>query len=110
MTQEAKDRILEWLFSQGTSTVLLVCILSFMAYEKTTLEPLRAEKIAAETRMASQEIADRMSQTSMAIAEKHRDAIDRIIASHERERDVFLAMLQIKTSEIRSEMRSASPH
>jgi hypothetical protein len=81
VTQDAKERILEWLFSQGTSTVLLCCILGFMAYDKITLEPQRAKS----QQDANQELALR-----------HVDAIKQVIASHERERDVFLAMLQIK--------------
>ena len=78
MTQDVKDRILEWMFQQGVSTVLLCGILAFMGYAVVFIVPSHIDQI------------ERGYQRNAEITAK---AIEAIAASHDRDRQMFVDLL-----------------
>lgn len=80
-----KDRLAEWLFSQGVSTVLLVAILAAIAYgghhAMTTAIPKHLEQI---------------QRGYKEVSEDHRQTVKEIVDSNERERKVLHDWLREK--------------
>jgi hypothetical protein len=82
MTIETKERILEWVFQQGVSTVLLCGILAFMGYAVIFIVPSHIDQI------------EKGYQRNAEITAK---AIEAIAASHDRDRQMFIDLLNGRT-------------
>ena len=78
MTQDTKDRILEWVFQQGVSTVLLCGILVFIAYAVLKVAPIHI-----------QQIEDGYQRN----AEILNKSLERLADSHDRDREMFIQLL-----------------
>ncbi len=82
MTDETKDyvkrRVLDWLFNQGASTIILIGILGFLGYAAIFLAPVHIDMI----KQGYKDIADVNSQT-----------IKNIVESHDRDRQMFIDLL-----------------
>jgi len=78
VTQEVKERVLEWVFQQGVSTVLLCGILAFMGYAVVFIVPSHIDQI------------EKGYQRNADITAK---AIEAISASHDRDRQMFIDLL-----------------
>jgi hypothetical protein len=78
VTQDTKERILEWVFQQGVSTVLLCGILAFMGYAVIFIVPSHIDQI------------EKGYQRNAEITAK---AIEAIAASHDRDRQMFVDLL-----------------
>jgi hypothetical protein len=78
MTQDTKDRILEWVFQQGVSTVLLCGILVFIAYAVLQVAPIHI-----------QQIEDGYQRN----AEILNKSLERLADSHDRDREMFIQLL-----------------
>ena len=78
MTQDTKDRILEWVFQQGVSTVLLCGILVFIAYAVLKVAPIHIQQIE-DGYQRNAEILNR--------------SLERLADSHDRDREMFIQLL-----------------
>lgn len=78
MSDDTKNKILNWLLQQGVSTVLLCAILGFMGYGIIWIVPSHLELI------------QRGYEKN---ASQFTDALDNVVAAHERDREMFLRML-----------------
>ena len=78
MTQDTKDRILEWVFQQGVSTVLLCGILLFIAYAVLKVAPIHIDQI---------------EQGYQRNAEILNKSLERLAESHDRDRQMFIELL-----------------
>ena len=78
MTDQTKDAVIDWLKQQGVSTVLLFAILAFLGYAAIFLAPLHIDMI----KQGYKDIADVNSQT-----------IKNIVESHDRDRQMFVDLL-----------------
>lgn len=78
MTSDAKEKLIEWLFSQGVSTVLLCGILVFLAYGVIVLVPTHIAQIEE----GYGRNAEIMSKS-----------LDKIADSHDRDRQMFIDLL-----------------
>ena len=78
MTIETKEAIIDWLKQQGVSTVLLCAILAFIGYAVVFLVPVHLTMI----KDGYKEVSERNSQT-----------IEKIVESHEKDRQMFVDLL-----------------
>jgi hypothetical protein len=78
VTDQTKDAVIDWLKQQGVSTVLLFAILAFLGYAAIFLAPLHIDMI----KQGYKDIADVNSQT-----------IKNIVESHDRDRQMFVDLL-----------------
>lgn len=78
MTQDTKYRILEWVFQQGVSTVLLCGILVFIAYAVLKVAPIHIDQI---------------EQGYQRNAEILNKSLERLADSHDRDRQMFIELL-----------------
>lgn len=79
MTQDAKEKLVDWLFQQGVSTVLLCGILCFMGYAVIYVVPTHIDQIDK----GYQRNADSLSKS-----------LERIVESHDRDRRLFIDLIQ----------------
>lgn len=79
MTDNAKEKLIDWLFSQGVSTVLLFAILAFLAHGVVVLVPTHIKQIEE----GYGRNAEMMSRS-----------LDKISDSHDRDRQMFIDLLQ----------------
>lgn len=78
MTIDTKEAIIDWLKQQGVSTVLLCAILAFIGYGVVFLVPVHIEMI----KDGYKEITDR-----------HAITVEKIVESHDRDRQMFIDLL-----------------
>ena len=78
MTIDTKEAIVDWLKQQGVSTVLLVAILAFIGYGVVFLVPLHIQMI---------------KDGYKEIAERHAITVEKIVESHDRDRQMFVDLL-----------------
>lgn len=78
MTQDAKEKLIEWIFQQGVSTVLLCGILVFIAYAVLKVAPVHIDQI------------EKGYQRNAEILNK---SIDKMMESHDRDRQMFVDLL-----------------
>jgi inner membrane protein involved in colicin E2 resistance len=78
VTIDTKEAIIDWLKQQGVSTVLLCAILAFIGYAVVFLVPVHIAMI----KDGYKEVAERNSQT-----------IEKIVESHEKDRHMFVDLL-----------------
>jgi hypothetical protein len=78
VTIDTKEAIIDWLKQQGVSTVLLCAILVFIGYGVIFLVPVHIEMI----KDGYKEITDR-----------HAVTIEKIVDSHDRDRQMFVDLL-----------------
>lgn len=78
MTIDTKEKVIEWLFQQGVSTVLLVAILTFLGYAVTVMVPKHFDQI------------EKGYGRNAEITAK---AIESIAASHDRDRQMFIDLI-----------------
>jgi hypothetical protein len=78
VTVETKEKVLEWVFQQGVSTVLLCGILAFMGYAVVFIVPTHIDQI------------EKGYQRNAEITAK---AIEAIASSHDRDRQMFVDLL-----------------
>jgi len=86
MTDETKDelkrKLVDWLFNQGASTVILIGILCFMGYAAIFLAPVHIEMI----KTGYKEIAD-----------IHDKSMNKVVESHDKDRQMFIDLLGGRT-------------
>jgi hypothetical protein len=82
VTQDVKDKLLDWIFAQGVSTVLLCGILTYLAYAIQFLVPAHFEAIE-KGYGRNAEITAR--------------ALESIASSHDRDRQMFIELLSGRT-------------
>ena len=78
MTQDSKEKLFDWLFSQGVSTVLLCGILAFLAYGVVVLIPAHNDQI------------ERGYGRNAEIMAR---SLEAITLSHDRDRQMFVDLL-----------------
>ena len=82
MSEDLKNKIVNWLLQQGVSTVLLCAILSFMAYGIVFLVPTHLELI---------------QKGYEKNASQFTNSLDAVVQSHDRDREMFLRMIDGKS-------------
>lgn len=93
-SEKAKDEALKWLLSQGSSTVILICILSYLAYSVHTQVPKHLEAIQDGYALQEQRFLQALEQRDSKLT----DALKQISDSHDRDRELFIRLLDIKTA------------
>lgn len=78
MTIDTKEAIIDWLKQQGVSTVLLCAILAFIGYGVVFLVPVHIEMI---------------KDGYKEITERHAITVEKIVESHDRDRQMFIDLL-----------------
>ena len=78
MTQDAKEKLFDWLFSQGVSTVLLCGILAFIAYGVVFLIPAHNDQIE-----------QGYGRNALIVSK----ALEAMALSHDRDRQMFVDLL-----------------
>ncbi len=83
MSDDTKNKIINWLLQQGVSTVLLCAILGFMVYGIIWIVPAHLELI------------QRGYEKNPA---QFTSALDNVVAAHERDREMFLRLLGARSA------------
>jgi hypothetical protein len=78
VTVETKEKVLEWVFQQGVSTVLLCGILIFIAYAVLKVAPVHIDQI---------------EQGYQRNAETLNKSIEKMMDSHDKDRQMFVDLL-----------------
>lgn len=78
MTIETKEKVIEWIFQQGVSTVLLCGILIFLAYAVLKVAPVHINQI---------------EQGYQRNAEILNKSLDKMVESHDKDRQMFVDLL-----------------
>ena len=81
LSETGKEKVVDWLLSQGVSTILLCAILGFMCYRSIYVEPEQVKAIQA----GYQDNADR-----------YLSAIQSVVNTHEKDRELFIRLLEIE--------------
>jgi hypothetical protein len=77
-----KKRILEWLASQGISTILLICILGFIGYGVVVLVPSHIAQIQRGYEVNAETLSN---------------SLEKIADSHDKDREMFMRILTDKS-------------
>jgi hypothetical protein len=85
LDQDTKKLVAAWIAQQGVPTILLFCILGFLAYSMVVLIP-EIDK------QRSQEIADKVAQ----LIERQDTTISKLVDSHDNDRLLFIKLLQLE--------------
>jgi hypothetical protein len=85
LDQDTKKLVAAWIAQQGVPTILLFCILGFLAYSMVVLIP-------EIDRQRSQEIADKVAQ----LIERQDTTISKLVDSHDNDRLLFIKLLQLE--------------
>jgi len=93
MTQATKDAVAKWLLEQGVSTVLLVAILIFLGYAAVVIAPQQLREIQD----GYERVANTAARNLEASTERHAESIQSIVDAHDRDREMFLRLLDIST-------------
>ena len=83
LDNDTRKLVVQWAAQQGVPTILLFCILGFLAYSMVVLIPEVDKK-------RSEEIAERIS----ALVERQNEAIVRIVDSHDKDRELFIQLMR----------------
>ena len=83
LDQDTKKLVAAWIAQQGVPTILLFCILGFLAYSMVVLIPEVDKK-------RSEEIAERIS----ALVEKQNESIIMMVESHDKDRELFIELMR----------------
>jgi hypothetical protein len=94
MTQATRDAVVKWLTEQGVSTVLLVAILAFLGYAAISIAPEQLREIQD----GYERVANTAAQNLKESTDRHAESIQSIIDAHDRDREMFLKLLELQTS------------
>jgi hypothetical protein len=83
LDNDTRKLVVQWAAQQGVPTILLFCILGFLAYSMVVLIPEVDKK-------RSEEIAERIS----ALVERQNEAIVRMVDSHDKDRELFIQLMR----------------
>ena len=83
LDNDTRKLIFQWAAQQGVPTILLFCILGFLAYSMVVLIPEVDKK-------RSEEIAERIS----GLVERQNEAIFRMVESHDKDRELFIQLMR----------------
>jgi hypothetical protein len=83
LDNDTRKLVVQWAAQQGVPTILLFCILGFLAYSMVVLIP-------EVDRKRSEEIAERIS----ALVERQNEAIVRMVDSHDKDRELFIQLMR----------------
>jgi len=83
LDNDTRKLIFQWAAQQGVPTILLFCILGFLAYSMVVLIP-------EVDRKRSEEIAERIS----GLVERQNEAIVRMVESHDKDRELFIQLMR----------------
>ena len=78
-----KKLVAAWIAQQGVPTILLFCILGFLAYSMVVLIPEVDKK-------RSEEIAQRISD----LVTRQNEAITKMVESHDKDRELFIELMR----------------
>ena len=85
LDQDTKKLVAAWIAQQGVPTILLFCILGFLAYSMVVLIP-------EVDRKRSEEIAERVS----ALVERQNESLEKLVDSHDKDREVFIELMRLQ--------------
>jgi hypothetical protein len=83
LDNDTRKLVVQWAAQQGVPTILLFCILGFLAYSMVVLIPEVDKK-------RSEEIAERIS----ALVEKQNESIIMMVESHDKDRELFIQLMR----------------
>jgi hypothetical protein len=83
LDQDTKKLVAAWIAQQGVPTILLFCILGFLAYSMVVLIPEVDKK-------RSEEIAQRISD----LVTRQNEAITKMVESHDKDRELFIELMR----------------
>jgi hypothetical protein len=83
LDNDTRKLVVQWAAQQGVPTILLFCILGFLAYSMVVLIPEVDKK-------RSEEIAERIS----ALVEKQNESIVMMVESHDKDRELFIQLMR----------------
>jgi formiminotetrahydrofolate cyclodeaminase len=83
LDNETKKLVAAWIAQQGVPTILLFCILGFLAYSMVVLIPEVDKK-------RSEEIAQRISD----LVTRQNEAITKMVESHDKDRELFIELMR----------------
>jgi hypothetical protein len=83
LDNDTRKLVVQWAAQQGVPTILLFCILGFLAYSMVVLIP-------EVDRKRSEEIAERIS----ALVEKQNESIVMMVESHDKDRELFIQLMR----------------
>ena len=83
LDNDTRKLVVQWAAQQGVPTILLFCILGFLAYSMVVLIPEVDKK-------RSEEIAERIS----GLVERQNEAIVRMVDSHDKDRELFIQLMR----------------
>jgi hypothetical protein len=83
LDNDTRKLVVQWAAQQGVPTILLFCILGFLAYSMVVLIPEVDKK-------RSEEIAERIS----GLVERQNEAIVRMVESHDKDRELFIQLMR----------------
>ena len=83
LDNDTRKLVVQWAAQQGVPTILLFCILGFLAYSMVVLIP-------EVDRKRSEEIAERIS----ALVEKQNESIIMMVESHDKDRELFIQLMR----------------
>ena len=89
-SQDIKLKAIEWLFSQGASTVILVVILGYLGYSVHTQVPRHIEAIQQGYVLQEQRFLQALDRRD----EQLTNALKGLSESHDKDRDLFLRLLE----------------
>ena len=90
MTQKTYERIVDWLLTQGISTVLLCAILAFLGYGIVYMVPAHLEQIQGGYR----EVTNQTTQSLEKTTGEFTRSLDKLVESHDKERDMFIEWIR----------------
>lgn len=85
LDNDTKKLVAAWIAQQGVPTILLFCILGFLAYSMVVLIP-------EVDRKRSEEIAERVS----ALVERQNESLEKLVDSHDKDREVFIELMRLQ--------------
>ena len=83
LDNDTKKLVAAWIAQQGVPTILLFCILGFLAYSMVVLIPEVDKK-------RSEEIAQRISD----LVTRQNEAITKMVESHDKDRELFIELMR----------------
>jgi hypothetical protein len=83
LDNDTRKLVAAWIAQQGVPTILLFCILGFLAYSMVVLIPEVDKK-------RSEEIAQRISD----LVTRQNEAITKMVESHDKDRELFIELMR----------------
>jgi len=83
LDHDTRKLVAAWIAQQGVPTILLFCILGFLAYSMVVLIPEVDKK-------RSEEIAQRISD----LVTRQNEAITKMVESHDKDRELFIELMR----------------